>query len=100
MASYLESKFGTANILVATSDQVTESQERGIAFRPKSFEEIVNEIKAAARNVIDELDSLGLEEIELAYGIKLGCKGGVSFWCIAEASAEANFTIKIKWKRP
>jgi len=97
--AYLESNLGTTTMYVETTDTAPPSSSRGGWHGDKTFNETVADIRNEMEYVISELNSLDLDEIELSAGVKLGCESSAIFWCIAKASAEANFTIKVKWKR-
>ena len=100
MKQYAETMMSGKSVLVEVSSnaEVAEELQKGIGTKRISFDEIIADVKRAAKEVFDTLMDLGVEEIELSYGVSLGVKAGVSFWVISEINSNANVTIKIKWK--
>jgi len=39
------------------------------------------------------------DSIEVTFGLKAAVEGGVAFFGVAKASAEANYTVKMTWKK-
>ncbi len=39
------------------------------------------------------------DEIEVSFGLKAGAEGGLAFFGIAKATAEANYSVTITWKK-
>lgn len=100
MKNYIETNLSGMGIMVEVSSaEDSFSEMRGSGARKIDFDTILNDVKKAAKSVIDSLCEIDVEEISLEYGIKLGVKAGVAFWAISEVSSDANFTIKLKWKR-
>lgn len=100
MSNYIEANLSGMGIMVEVRGAEDGfSEMRGSGARKIDFETILNDVKKAAKSVIDSLCEIGVEEITLEYGIKLGVKAGIAFWAISEVSSDANFTIKLKWKR-
>lgn len=62
-----------------------------------NLEKSLDTIKSAANQLIDTFASLSKQpdECELIFGIKLSAAAGA---IIAKAGAEANFTVKMKWR--
>lgn len=69
-------------------DQVIKAKER--------FKEALEHVKPIAQTVISTLSSITADEIGVDFGIKLGAKAGT---IIASADTEANFTVRLTWKR-
>ncbi len=69
-------------------DQIIKAKER--------FGEALEQIKPVAQTVFSKLGSLSADEIGVDFGIKLGAKAGTIIAC---ADAEANFTVRLTWKR-
>jgi len=102
MKQYVEAMVSGKPVIVEVSGdaEITEDIQRGIGTKRISFDEIISDVKNAAKAVFDALIELGVEEIELSYGVSLGVKAGIAFWAISEINSNANVTIKIKWKSP
>lgn len=58
------------------------------------FAAALKRVEMAAGLLVESLKKVQPQECELTFGIKLGGKAGVIF---AEGTAEANFTVKMKW---
>ena len=69
-------------------DQIVKAKER--------FADALEHIKPVAQTVFSKLGSLSADEIGVEFGIKLGTKAGI---IIASADTEANFTVRLTWKR-
>jgi hypothetical protein len=88
--------------------QVDEPAPQGVvkAARPgevvrragQTFEEALDKLKPAAGAIIQKLRGLSdpPDEIEVEFGLTLSAEAGAF---IAAAGAEANYTVKLKWKR-
>jgi len=103
MKQYVETSLGDADILVEVYENIEafepdDKMYRALPKKRPTFEDVVNEMKNGASMVFDTLASLGVEEIELSYGLSLGVKGGISFWVLSEINSSANISIKMKWK--
>lgn len=64
----------------------------------KSFKDVATALKHNAQFLLGALKGLGPQEVEMSFGIKVGAEGGVSFFGLAKASGEANYTVTLKWK--
>ncbi len=62
----------------------------------EQFGEVLAQVKPVAQTIISTLGSLTADEIGVEFGIKLGARAGI---IIASADTEANFTVKLTWKR-
>jgi hypothetical protein len=74
-------------------------QERGNGTLPtERLEQILDTASQIAQSVFQKVQRRveSLDEIEASFGIKVSTKLGV---IIASGDAEANFVIKLKWKR-
>jgi hypothetical protein len=69
-------------------DQIIKAKER--------FGDALEQIKPVAQTVFSKLGGLSADEIGVDFGIKLGAKAGTIIAC---ADAEANFTVRLTWKR-
>ena len=88
---------GKTYIEVTPSDD--SDPDRGLNLKDFSFEEVLNSMKKNAEAVLSSFNKLAPDGIELTVGLKLTAKGGANIWVIAEASAEANFSVKLTWKK-
>jgi hypothetical protein len=64
----------------------------------RSFEAAVERVGPASAALVERLRSLANEpeEIEVEFGVKLNAAAGA---IIARTSGEANFRIRVRWKR-
>jgi hypothetical protein len=62
----------------------------------KRFGDVLEQIQPVAQTVFSKLGNLSADEIGVDFGIKLSAKAGI---VIASAESEANFTVKLTWKR-
>jgi len=101
MPKYLETKVSGHALFfeINTNDEISDSILLGKPNKSVSFEEILRDVNVTIKSVFDSLENTGIEEIEFEYGIRLGVKAGIPIWVISEASGEANFSIKVKWKK-
>jgi hypothetical protein len=65
----------------------------------RSLESYLGGIKSATAAMVSKLQDIdeGVEEVDIALGVKLSAKAGL---VIANTSGEANFNITVRWKRP
>jgi hypothetical protein len=64
----------------------------------QEFDMALKRIQPAVRLITESLNDFNNpDEITVEFGIKMSAKAGA---VIASADAEANFTIKISWKKP
>ncbi len=69
-------------------DQVIRAKEH--------FAAAIEHVKPVARTIISTFSGLAADEIGVDFGIKLSAKAGA---IIASADTEANFTMRLTWKR-
>jgi hypothetical protein len=50
----------------------------------------------AARSVLDQAVKLGPAEVEVTFGINVS---GTANWFVAKAATQANFEVKLTWRR-
>jgi hypothetical protein len=102
MSKYIETEISGNSVFVEVNEkeEATNAIDRGKPSKQVTFENIIADVKKTAKSIFDSLQEIGIKEVELDYGIKLGVKAGVSIWVISEVSSEANFTIKLKWTNP
>ena len=63
-----------------------------------NFDKAMQMLNKNTKFVIDNLKELGLDEIEVSCGLKMGVEGGNSFWGLAKVTSEANISVKVVWK--
>jgi Trypsin-co-occurring domain 1 len=65
----------------------------------ETFEAAFDRVRPAAQAVVEGFRRLAEspDEIEVEFGIRLNAEVGA---VVAQASGEANFTIKLRWTRP
>lgn len=64
----------------------------------RSFQEAVMVMKENAKNILSTLHELGPEEVEIAFGVKVGAEGGIPLFGLAKASGESSYSVKLTWK--
>ncbi|MBN6039152.1 CU044_2847 family protein [Amycolatopsis sp. 195334CR] len=82
--------------------EVPHSVER--AGRPKnmlreagvSFERALDEVRGAAGAALEKFRSMGPDEVELKFGVKLDAQAGA---VIAKTGLQGQFEVKLKWLR-
>ncbi|WP_327682257.1 CU044_2847 family protein [Kitasatospora sp. NBC_00458] len=72
------------------------------AFHPVGATEVAGRVREAvgpaveaARAVLAQVASMGPDEVELKFGIKVN---GTANWLVARAATEANFEVTLTWK--
>jgi hypothetical protein len=65
---------------------------------PKGFQEALAGVKSSVTTLREELAALKTDEVEVQFGIKVTSSGGI--FAIVQASAEVNYTVTLKWKKP
>ena len=63
------------------------------------FEDAMNVVRQNAQTIINKVKGLSdpPDEVEVTFGLKAA--GELGNFAVAKASAEANYTVKMKWKR-
>ncbi len=69
-------------------DQIIKAKER--------FGDALEQIRPVAQTVYSKLGNLSADEIGVEFSIKLSAQAGA---IIASADTEANFTVRLTWKR-
>ena len=69
-------------------DEIIKAKER--------FGDALEQIKPVAQTALSTLSSITADEIGVEFGIKLSAKAGAIIAC---AGTEANFTVRLTWKR-
>lgn len=101
MSRYIETQTPGGVIIVEVEDDGKKDGFKLVGAKDKlpTFEEASKALKKNARYLLDLLDEMAPDEIEVSCGIKAGVEGGSTFWVLAKASAEASYTVKLKWKK-
>ena len=84
---------------VLEDDIVLASKRGEVASKAsQTFEAALESLKPTAGAIITKLSSLSSppDEVEMGFGLKLSAKAGA---IIASAGTEANFNVKLTWKR-
>lgn len=68
----------------------------------RKFEEALASIRGSVKALINEIDSLQVEEAEVKFGLKsIGELGiGNGLFAIGKVGGEINYEITLKWKKP
>lgn len=69
-----------------------------VASAERTFEESLEGVRKAAESLYAQLKSLAVEEITITFGLKTAGEAGL--FAIGKVSAEANFQVSLKWKKP
>jgi hypothetical protein len=64
----------------------------------KTFNEALAGVRSSVMAFRQELASLEMDEVEVAFGVKVATSGGL--FAVVRASAEVNYTVTLKWKKP
>jgi hypothetical protein len=68
-----------------------------VARAEESLEKALDHVKPAVRAVLDQMTSLGPDEVVLQFGVVLGAQTGV---VVAKGTSEVHFTVSLTWRRP
>jgi len=64
----------------------------------KTFSETAKALKANAEFLIEIFKELAPDELEVSFGINAAFEAGAPLFGLAKASAEASYSVKMKWK--
>ncbi len=85
---------------VVRAGRVGEAVQDAIAEVETKFEDAMDAVRQNAQTIIDKVKE-GLtdppDEVEVTFGLK--ATGEFGNFAVAKASAEANYTVKMTWKR-
>ncbi|MEV6956462.1 CU044_2847 family protein [Streptomyces sp. NPDC051183] len=91
---------GTSLLIEAEDDapglQRISRDDDGVVQAGRRLQDALNEVRPAIRSVIDSVRSLGPDEYEVEFGMKLNAESGV---VIAKTAIEGHFNVKIHWSR-
>jgi hypothetical protein len=95
----VESPGGVIWVEIEQDDEVdnltlSSTQERALS----SFQEATKALKSNAQYILKNLEDISPDKVEISFGIKVGAEAGSPFFCLAKASGEANYSVKITWK--
>jgi hypothetical protein len=82
------------------SDELVRVSREGVEVVPatKKFTEAFTSVRSSFKALIDELDSLHVEEAEIKFGLKaVGEAGNIA---IGKVGGEVNYEITLHWKKP
>jgi hypothetical protein len=68
-----------------------------VARAEESLEKALDHVKPAVQAVLDQMTSLGPDEVVVQFGVVLGAETGV---VVAKGTSEVHFTVGLTWKRP
>lgn len=79
-----------------TDGAIRAARGEKIAKAKETLEEVLDKVLPTTRRTIEKLRSIGSkpDEIEVTFGISLSTVAGV---IIASTSAEANFSVTVRW---
>ena len=63
-----------------------------------SFKQAFDEVKLSITEVLNQLDTLKVEEAEIKFGLKT--VGEVGFFAVGKLGSEVNYEVTLKWKKP
>lgn len=64
---------------------------------PEIDAEQIGKMVKMSSSIFSQLRELEADQAEICFGITIGAEGG--FFCFAKASAEAQFEVKLTWKK-
>lgn len=104
MAQYVEASTGTATVFFEVPDATTAGPQRVsrrggniVAYLDERLDTALATVRPAADNVLHTFTDLGLDSIEIEFGLSLDAEAGA---VIAKTGASGHFTIKLSWSRP
>lgn len=77
--------------------ELASSKGGGAAQARLSFEEAIYGIRPSLTKLTELISALAPTEAEIEFGLKVGGETGI---IIAKGTTEANFALKLVWKRP
>jgi hypothetical protein len=77
-------------------DLVPASRGEIVARAEQSLENALEQLKPGVRAVLDQMASLGPDEVAVEFGVILGAEAGI---VVAKGSSEVHFTVNLTWKR-
>jgi hypothetical protein len=76
---------------------VPASRREIVARAEQSLEKALEQLKPGVRAVLDQMASLGPDQVEVEFGVILGAETGI---VVAKGTSEVHFTVSLTWKRP
>lgn len=68
----------------------------GVVRAGRRLEDALTAVRPAIRSVVESVRSLGPDEYEVEFGMKLNAESGV---VIAKTAVEGHFSVRIHWSR-
>ena len=95
----VEEKAAVAKGVIPTSRTLGDKIESTVQEVQTKFEDAMSVVRENAQTIIDKVKGLSdpPDEVEVTFGLKAA--GELGNFAVAKASAEANYTVKMKWKR-
>lgn len=75
-------------------------EEREVAARVPSFDEVVAKVMALANGAVDGLRSTGASRVMLEFGCEVGVEAGQLIAIIGKATGKSTFKIGLEWSAP
>lgn len=61
------------------------------------FEQAIENARKSAMVIVDKMRELGPDEVEVTFGLKVS--GELGNIVVAKAGVEANYSVKLRWKK-
>lgn len=104
MTEFVEANTGGSAVLFEVTTATTAGPERVareggnvIARLDERLDDALAVIRPAAENVLHSFTALGLDTVEVEFGISLDAEAGAF---IAKTGISGHFTVKLTWTRP
>ncbi len=95
----VEEETALAKGVVPAGRAIGDKIENAVEEVQTKFEDAMGVVRENAQTIIDKVKGLSdpPDEVEVTFGLKAA--GELGNFAVAKASAEANYTVKMKWKR-
>lgn len=107
MTTYVEYTLDDGSSLLVEADEdygegivkaARDQEGNQITKTNKRFVEALHGAKVSTLALIEELKDLPTNELEITFGLKTTGEAGI--FAVGKVGMEANFEVKVKWKRP
>lgn len=105
MAPYVEYPLEDGSTVLIEIDGATDGKMIKASNKDKervksklSFKQAFDSVKSSITEVLDQLDSLKVEEAEIKFGLKT--TGEVGVFAVGKVGSEVNYEVTLKWKKP